>query len=107
MRTIIGFALGFITALYIASHMPVTIVETVHQLPDTVIVDQVTTTIDLDRLRDTSNVSDHDERLNAECTYGIHHKADEPLAGIIIYIDRYWEGDACAALEHLLFHDWY
>ena len=108
MRTVIGFTLGFITALYIASHViqPITL-ETVHQLPDTVIVDEVMTTIDLDRLRDTSDVSEHDEQLLAECAYAIQRRTDEPLAGIVIYVARRWQGDACAALEHLLRHDWY
>ena len=70
-------------------------------------VEQVMTTIDLDRLRDVPAQSPIDEQLNYECTYAIQRLTDEPLMGITLYVERHWNGDACAAYEHQVLHGWY
>ena len=64
-------------------------------------------TVDLDAHRDVSQVSEHDDAINAECAYAIQRRTDEPLAGIILYIERYYDGDACAAFDHYVEHGWY
>ena len=64
-------------------------------------------TVDLDAHRDVSQVSEHDDAIMAECAYAIQRRTDEPLAGIILYIERYYQGDACAAFDHLVEHGWY
>lgn len=63
--------------------------------------------VDLDAHRDVSAVSEHDDAIMAECAYAIQHRTDEPLAGIVLYVERYWSGDACAAFDHLVDHGWY
>ena len=70
-------------------------------------VEQVIETIDLDRLRQVPAKSHVDDELNAECTYAIQRLTDEPLMGITLYLERYWNRDACAAYEHQVLHGWY
>jgi hypothetical protein len=109
MRTIYGFAYGVILTLlaitYIVKPEPV---EPEIHLVDRTVVEQVMTTIDLDRIRDTTGIDpDLDVQLAAECVHLIARETGEPIGGITHYIARYWQNDACAAAEHLLIHGWY
>lgn len=70
-------------------------------------IEEVMTTIDLDRLRQVPAKSHVDEQLNAECTYAIQRITEEPLMGISLYLERHWNGDACQAYEHQVKHGWY
>jgi len=70
-------------------------------------VKEVTTSIDLDRYRDVPAKADIDEQLNYECTIALQRLTDEPLMGIMLYVDRYWNGDACQAYEHQVLYGWY
>ena len=70
-------------------------------------VQEVMTTIDLDRYRDVPAKADIDEQLNYECTIALQRLTDEPLMGIMLYVDQYWNGDACQAYEHQVLHGWY
>jgi hypothetical protein len=108
MRTVISFAAGFTIALLLAASAAenATVQHDV-QLIERTIIDQVITTIDLDRIRDTSAASDVDDMLNSECAHAIQRLTDEPLAGIVIYVERYWHGDSCAAYDHHVKHGWY
>ena len=71
------------------------------------IVEQVMTTVDLDRLRDVPAQSTVDDELNYECTIALQRLTDEPLMGIMLYLEEHWHGDACAAYEHQVLHGWY
>jgi len=71
------------------------------------IVEQVMTTVDLDRLRDVPAKTNVDEQLDYECTIALQRLTDEPLMGIILYLEEHWHGDACAAYEHQVLHGWY
>jgi len=71
------------------------------------IVKEVPTTLDLDEMRDVSAISQHDDELNYECTSAIQRLTDDPWMGIVLYIERYWEGDACAAYEHQVTYGWH
>lgn len=71
------------------------------------IVEQVITTVNLDRLRDVPAKTNVDEQLDYECTVALQRLTDEPLMGIMLYVDRYWNGDACQAYEHQVLHGWY
>ena len=71
------------------------------------IVEQVMTTVDLDRLRDVPAQSSVDDDLNYECTIALQRLTDEPLMGIILYLEEHWHGDACAAYEHQVLYGWY
>jgi hypothetical protein len=108
MRTLIGFTFGVLAALLGLSTLAPgqTHIEVVHT--DRVIIEQVMTTLDLDQLRDTDQIDpDLNEALAAECAYAIQQQTDEPLMGIVMQVERWWQGDSCAAYEHLARHGWY
>ena len=106
MRTAIAFTIGAIMALAIAVQL-IPEPETRHHVQ--VITRTVTEyeQLDLDAHRDVSAVSEHEDDILAECAYAIQRQTDEPIAGIVLYAQRYWEGDTCAAYLHLVEHDWY
>ena len=70
-------------------------------------VEQVTETIDLERLRNVEPASAIDEQLNQECAYALQRLTDEPLMGIMLYAERWYHGDTCQAYEHQVEHGWY
>jgi len=70
-------------------------------------IEEVATTLDLDRYRDVPAKADIDEQLNYECTVALQRLTDEPWMGIILYLERHWNGDACQAYEHQVLHGWY
>ena len=110
MKTVYAFTFGVISTLLAATYlMPAQSTTTYTTTVDeTVHVQQIITTIDLDNLRDVSHIDKNlDRQLASECTYAIQRQTDEPLQGIIYYLHRYWNDDACAAYEHLQLHDWY
>jgi len=84
---------------------PEPIIETVVETQT--VIEEVATTIDIDRLRQVPASSNIDKQLDLECTYAIQRLTDEPLMGIILYTDEYWNGDACQAYEHQVLHGWY
>jgi hypothetical protein len=102
---IVPFAAWSNYALWQKFTQPATVYQV--QVIERTVVEQVMTTIDLDRIRDTSAATDHEPQLLAECAYAIQRHTDEPLAGIIHYAERYWQADTCAAYEHLMVHGWY
>jgi malate synthase len=110
MRTLYAFTTGVILTLIAATYLvpqqqTLTVTSTVD---DRVYTQEIITTIDLEHIRDTRDADPQlDDSLNAECAYAIQRHTDEPLKGIINYIERYWSGDSCAAYEHLQNHDWY
>lgn len=71
------------------------------------VIRTATETIDLERLRDVSAASPHQDDNNYECTVALQRITGDPLAGIILYVDRWWQGDACAAYEHQVTHGWH
>jgi len=110
MRSVITFTAGVIAALIGATYLAPgqTHYETVTVHQDKIVVEQVMTTIDLDRIRDTGAIDpDLDEQLLYECAMAIQRQTTEPLAGIVLYTERWWHGDACAAYEHQVRHGWY
>jgi hypothetical protein len=113
MRTIIGYITSAIigAAAIIGWHA-------VHEQarPPQHVVQVIERTIekelDYDRIRtlliDPTNINPNLEaRLATECTYSIAQHTKEPLMGIVLHVDRRWQGDACAALENLLTHGTY
>lgn len=105
MRTIGYFTFGVIVALLAISYAAPQ--QTVYE---TQVVTRTVTEyeqLDIAKYRDVSKVSEHDDDILAECAYAIARQTDEPIAGIVIYVDRYWEGDTCAAYLHLVDHGWY
>jgi len=107
MRTAIAAIVGAIIGAFIIATTATPEVITEIQYRERLIVEQVATTIDIDRIRDVPAKSPIDDDLDRECAYAIQRQTDEPLMGIILYVDRYWHGDACAAYDHLVEHGWY
>ena len=105
MRTILTFTLGIIVTLLAMSHaMPAQ-----NQYETQVVTRTVTEyePLDISAHRDISQVSEHDDAINMECAYAIQRQTDEPLMGIVLYVEKHWQGDACAAYLHWSQHGWY
>jgi hypothetical protein len=111
MRHLFAFTMGTLVTLIAATYLapqPTHTTETITEVRDRIIIEEVMTTIDLDRIRNTSRIDPElEEQLLMECVYAIHEATGDNLAGAILYIERYWQGDACAALEHYHTHAWY
>ena len=71
------------------------------------VVREIATHLDLDEMRDVSAISQHDDELNYECTVALERLTGDPYMGIVLYVERYWSGDACAAYEHQVTHGWH
>ena len=106
LRTSIAMLTGSAVTLLITQPWHNTSTHTVETFVETQ-VEQVMTIIDLERLRDVPAKADIDEQLNYECTVALQRLTDEPWMGIILYLERHWNGDACAAYEHQVLHGWY
>jgi len=89
-----------LTALIV---QPDTIVDTV-TVTDTV---HVPTSIDLQASRQVPAKSPVDDQLDMECAYALQRITDEPLMGILLYVERWWNGNACDAYQHQVEHGWY
>jgi len=111
MRHLFGFTMGILFALIAATYLTpqqTHTIETVTVVQDRIIIEEIMTTIDLDRIRDTNYIDrDLEEQLLMECVYALHGATGDNLAGAILYIEKHWQGDACAALEHYHIHGWY
>jgi len=110
MNTMLAYAFGVITTLIGVTYLvpTETNVTMTPAITETVYVNDIVTTIDLEQLRNTTNIDPNlDAALAAECTYAIQRHTGEPLQGIIHYVERWWDGDACSALEHQIINDWY
>ena len=105
MKTILTFTLGVIATLIVVSYA----VPAQNNYETQVITRTVTEyePLDISAHRDVSQVSEHDEAINMECTYAIQRQTDEPLMGIVLYIEQHWSGDACSAYLHKVEHGWY
>jgi len=110
VKQFITFTTGAVIALLIGSHFAPgqTTTKVISTVDDTVHVNQVITTIDIEQLRDTHDIDPNlDTALAAECAYAIQRQTGEPLKGIVFHVERWWQGDTCAAFDHLISHDWY
>jgi hypothetical protein len=110
MKALLGFTAGTLVALIAATYLAPqqTIIHTDTIVEERIIVEQVMTTLDLDQIRDTNAIDpDLELELLAECAYAIQRQTNEPLQGIIHYLERHWQADSCAAYEHLARHGWY
>jgi hypothetical protein len=110
MRTVYGFAYGVISTLLAVSYLipaqTIVVQETV--IEETIIIEEIMTTLDLDQMRDTLDIDPTlEDELLAQCAYILIEETDEPMAGVIYYLEQYWQGDACAALDHYWAHGWY
>jgi hypothetical protein len=104
---ILPFAVWANISLYQKFTEPTVVVqETV--IHETIIIEEIITTLDLDQMRDTLQIDPTlEDELLAQCTYILLEETSDPMAGVIHYLERYWQGDACAALDHYWAHGWY
>jgi hypothetical protein len=110
MNTILAYTFGVITTLIGVTYLvpTQTNVTMTPAITETVYINDIVTTIDLEQLRNTTDLDPNlDAALAAECTYAIQRQTDEPLQGIVIHVERWWQGDACAAYAHQAEHGWY
>jgi hypothetical protein len=110
MRALLAFTAGILATLLAATYVlpQQTVYETQVILETVTVTDAIDLEATLERLRDVSQASDQiDDQLLADCLWAIVDQTDEPLMGVVYYLERYWQGDSCAALDHLLTHDWY
>ena len=111
MNRLLAFTFGIIATLLALTHTtPEQTVRTIHttQLVQQTITQPIDIGQTMERLRDTTQASTHlDDQVLAECIYTLHARTDDPLQGMVHYIERHWQGDACAALEHYLTRGWY
>jgi len=106
MRTIATFTMGVIlTLVAVTQLMPQPDLEQRTQVITRTVTEYEP--LDISAHRDISSVSEHDDAINMECAYAIQRQTDEPLMGIVLYIEKYWHGDACAAYLHWTEHGWY
>jgi len=105
MKSILTFTLGVIATLIVVSYA----VPAQNNYETQVITRTVTEyePLDISAHRDISQVSEHDDAINMECAYAIQRQTDEPLMGIVLYVEKHWSGDACAAYLHKVQHGWY
>jgi hypothetical protein len=48
-----------------------------------------------------------DAETDYECAQAIGRLTSDPLAGIALYVGKYYDGDACSAYMHQVTHGWY
>jgi len=111
MKVLTGFAIGVaLTALILP--ITTTVYERVTEI-ETVEVEvevPVKEAIDYEQLLNVlrqPQPSDADKAVDYECAQAIARLTGDPLAGIGLYVGKYYDGDACSAYTHQVTHGWY
>jgi hypothetical protein len=101
---IVGIVLGYLL-------QPEPHTETVTVIQTETIVEQVPAkaidVLNLLRRLDIKPDPDQDDETNAQCAYALQRMTDEPLQGIINYVERQYQGDSCAAYQHQATYGYY
>ena len=108
MRIVAALIVGIVLG-YLLQPEPQT--ESVTVIQTETIVEQVPAKaidlLDLLRRLDIKPDPDQDDETNAECAYALQRITDEPLQGIIHYVERRYQGDSCAAHQHQVTYGYY
>ena len=108
MKHLATFAAGVaftLTAIYVMTPASITNIHPVEVIERTV---HTSSNYTITTSPDTTGADPHlDDQLNAECAWALARHTDDPMAGLLIHIERRWSGDSCAALEHYHQHGWY
>jgi hypothetical protein len=108
MRLVATLIVGIIVG-YLLQPEPHT--ETVTVIETETIVEQVPAKAidvrDLLMRLDIKPDPDQDDEANSQCAYALQRMTDEPLQGIINYVERQYQGDSCAAYQHQAIHGYY
>lgn len=108
MNTILGFTYGIILTLIATTYLiapppePVTVHDI--QIIERTRTEHVTTTLDLEQLK--SQIAGINDDLHAECINIIERHTGDPKAGIIIHVERHYQGDACQAADQAIHGRW-
>ena len=111
MKVITGFALGVaVTALLLP--ITTTVYERVTEIETVEVEVEVPVAAELD-YEQLLNVlrqpqpSHSDADTDRECALALAHITDDPVAGIALYVGKYYAGDACSAYMHQVEHGFY
>ena len=109
MKVLTGFALGVaLTAL--ALPITTTVYERVTEIETVEVEVPVQAVHDYEQLLDVlrqPEPTDVDKQADYECALAIERLTGDPLAGIALYVGKYYDGDACSAYMHQVQHGFY
>jgi hypothetical protein len=109
MKVLTGFAIGVaVTALILP--ITTTVYERVTEIETVEVEVPVQEAIDYEQLLNVLRQlqpSDADKAADYECAQAIARLTGDPLAGIGLYVGKYYDGDACSAYMHQVRHGWY
>jgi hypothetical protein len=109
VKVITGFALGVaVTALMLP--ITTTVYERVTEIETVEVEVAVPAVLDYEQLLDVlrqPQPSHSDAETDRECALALSHITDDPVAGIALYVGKYYAGDACAAYMHQVEHGFY
>ena len=109
MKVLTGFAIGVaVTALILP--ITTTVYERVTEIETVEVEVPVQEAIDYEQLLNVlrqPQPSDADTAADYECAQAIARLTGDPLAGIGLYVGKYYDGDACSAYMHQVRHGWY
>ena len=109
MRTAAAFALGVaLTALILP--VTTTVYELVTEIETVEVEVAAEPVIDYEQLLDVlrqPQPSDVDADTDRECALALAHITSDPIAGIALYVSKYYAGDACSAYMHQVQHGFY
>ena len=105
-------AIALVVTLTVGFTIGLTVRPTIHQVETFVRTETIQHPSTADQLRDvlirTDNLNeDLPAALAYECTLALIHHTDADIASSVVYIERRWQGDACAALDHYLEYGYY
>lgn len=105
MTHLLAFAYGVIITLITVTYL-ITPTDTIHhvQVIERTRTEHVTTTLDLEDLK--SQIADINDDLYAECINIIERHTGDPRAGIIIHVERHYQGNACQAADEATSGSW-
>ena len=104
MKTIIGFTAGVIVTLLGLSYAAPGQTHTETIIETKVITNEVKTTLDIEELR--QSFAGLAQELRDECIRVLERTSDLPLPMIEAYVDRHYQGDACAAADEVWARGW-
>ena len=109
MKVLIGFAIGVaVTALILP--ITTTVYERVTEIKTVEVEVPVQQAIDYEQLLNVlrqPQPSDADSAADYECALALARITDDPIAGVALYVGKYYAGDACSAYMHQVQHGFY
>ena len=109
MKVLTGFAIGVaVTALVLP--ITTTVYERVTEIETVEVEVAAEPVLDYEQLLEVlrqPQPSDVDADTDRECALALAHITSDPIAGIALYVSKYYAGDACSAYMHQVQHGFY